>query len=58
MKAALRAKEWTKPSEDCAVIRQPGRQIAERFFGHIHSEEYKPMAQVMKRMVDIYKENE
>ncbi len=33
-------------------------QIAERSFGHIHSEEYKPMAQVMKRMVDIYTENE
>ncbi len=58
MKAALRAQEWTKPSDDYGVIRQPGRQIAERSFGHIHSEEYKPMAQVMKRMVDIYKVNE
>ncbi len=52
------ASELTKPSEDYAVIRQPGRTIAERSIGHLHSEEYKPMAQVMKRMVDIYKENE
>ncbi len=40
------------------MIRQPGRQIVEMFFGHMHSEEYKPVAQVMKRMVEIYKENE
>ncbi len=58
MKAALRAQDWTKPSEDCVVIRQPGRQIAGRPFGHIHSKEYKPTAQVMERMVDTYKENE
>ncbi len=51
-------KEWTKPTEDYGVIRQPDRQIVERSFGNIQSEEYKPMAQVMKRMVDIYKENE
>ncbi len=35
-----------------------GRQIAERFFGQINSEEDKPMAQVKKRMVDINKEIE
>ncbi len=58
MKAAFRVEEWTKPSEGYAVIRQPDRQIAERSFGHIQSEEHKPMAQMMKRMVDIYKENE
>ncbi len=40
------------------MIRQPGRQIVERFFGHPHSEEYKPVDEVMKRVVDIYKENE
>ncbi len=38
---------------DYGVIRQPGNQIVERYFGHLHSEEYKPAAQVMKRMVDI-----
>ncbi len=43
---------WIKPSEDYGVIRQPGRKIAERSFGHIQSEEHKPVAQVMKRMVD------
>ncbi len=47
-----------KPSEDYGVIRPPDRQIMESSFGHIHSEEYKPMAQVMKRMVVIYKKNE
>ncbi len=45
--------ECTKLPGDYGVIRQPGRQIVERYFGHLHSEEYKPAAQVMQRMVDI-----
>ncbi len=47
-----------QPSEGCGVIRQPDRQIAQTSFGRLHSEKYRPIAQVMKRMFDIYKDNE
>ncbi len=40
------------------MIRQPGRQLAEKYFDHLHSEEYKPMARVLKRLINIFKENE